>query len=125
MLEYIFLITIIATTMLVFQKYVVRALSGRWKGSGDSLSAGRQFDPKKTKECVYDFQYFNIWYDVKALEAIDGCVSACFSGDVGKTTDEIEEDKKQCKCCVCRARSNECDENSENLDTTCASSPCS
>ena len=53
-LEYITLIAIVAGAFVIFQKYIAQACYGRWKSVGDSFGAGRQYDPKRTIECVYD-----------------------------------------------------------------------
>ena len=54
LLEYITLIAIVAGAFLIFQKYIAQAFYGRWKSVGDSFGAGRQYDPKRTIECIYD-----------------------------------------------------------------------
>ena len=61
-LEYLVLTTFILFVFLGFQKYIVRAFSGRWKTSADALGYGRQFDPNKTIECK-EFTA-GVWYDV-------------------------------------------------------------
>jgi len=60
-IEYILLIALIASTFIIFQKYIARAFSGRWKGVGQSLTGGKYFDPQATYECVYD-QRLGVWY---------------------------------------------------------------
>lgn len=52
-MEFLALILFILATFLVFQKYIVRGLSGRWKDAGDALGQGRIYDPHKTLECAY------------------------------------------------------------------------
>ena len=68
-LEYLMFIIIILGVAVVSQKYVTRAIFGKWKGSVDSLSFGRQYDPQKTLQCVFD-PPTGIWYDVQCAEAI-------------------------------------------------------
>lgn len=75
-MEYIFVITLIMFTLLIFQKYITRAFVGRWKGTGDSFSQGRQYDPNSTLRCAYDFQYTNSWYD-EDLYDTNNCAREC------------------------------------------------
>ena len=53
-IEYITLIAIIAGALMISQRLILQAISGRWRNVGDSFGAGRQYDPKRTIECVYD-----------------------------------------------------------------------
>ena len=84
LIEYVTLIVLILSAFLVFQKYIARGFSGRWKSVGESLGQGRIFDPKLTTECIYDFQYTSNWYD-----------QACFKAD-------------QCDCLTVRANTTTC-----------------
>lgn len=67
------MVIFILGAFLVFQKYIARGLSGRWKAVGDSFGQGRVFSESKTKECVYDYIYFNKWYDRDCYEASCDC----------------------------------------------------
>ena len=67
-MEYAMLIMIILLTFLSFQKYVLRAVSGKWKTVGDSFGFGRQYDPVQTAECAFDERFFNTWYDVRCFD---------------------------------------------------------
>ena len=87
-LEYLFLLTLILFTFLVFQKYITRGFSGRWKGSGDMIGAGRIYDRTLTTECAYDFEYTLDWYLLSCYDSsncdrdcktIYGNVTACTS----------------------------------------------
>jgi len=96
-LEYITIISLLIGAILVLQKYVARAISGRFKGAGDSWGYGRLYDPDKTTECIYDFRFTNQWYskscydenncDCEAGYGLPGgfysscqtCVSSCVS----------------------------------------------
>lgn len=62
--EYMSLAIIIIGGLIVIQPYVVRALSGSWKKSGDSFGMGRRFN-SKTIECDYAQldAASGIWYD--------------------------------------------------------------
>lgn len=66
--EYMALILFISIVFLVFQKYIARGFSGRWKTVGESLGQGRIYDPNRTMECIFDPQYTNLWYDSDCFE---------------------------------------------------------
>lgn len=53
MVEFSALMIFILVTFIVFQKYIVRGFSGRWKGVGDALGQGRIYDPERTTACDY------------------------------------------------------------------------
>ncbi len=76
-LEYVVLLIFVMGAFLVFQKYIVRGFSGRWKSVGDSWGNGRLYDPKKTVECANDMfnDRENVWYNVPCFEA--ACVDSC------------------------------------------------
>ena len=67
-IEYTLLVTMLLLTFIVMQKYVVRAISGRWKQVGDSFGFGRQYDPKKTLECGYSANG-DFWYEIPLAES--------------------------------------------------------
>lgn len=60
-LEYVMLLTMIMAALYVSQKFIVRGFAGRWKQSADSFGFGKQYDPKKTIECVWS-ESQNRWY---------------------------------------------------------------
>ncbi len=95
-LEYVILTTFILFVFLSFQKYIVRAFSGRWKRSVDSFGYGRQFDPNKTVECVqFDA---TTWYDVALYEA-NGC-----------DCETIQQTPTTCRACVLRSTNPLCND---------------
>ena len=67
-LEYIALIVIVIVSIIIIQTYVTRGFSGRWKDVGDSFGYGRQFDPNRTHECDFDYQFTNRWYSPSCFE---------------------------------------------------------
>ena len=77
-IEYLIMIMILTTAFFVFKDYLLRGLSGRWKGVGDQFGYGRQFEPTDTIECAYDSDYWNAWYDVTCFEN-KGCPSRNWS----------------------------------------------
>ena len=72
--EFTALVLFILAAFLVFQKYIVRGFSGRWKQVGDTLGQGRIYDPTKTIECAFDPQT-GAWFDKKCYEA--NCSEDC------------------------------------------------
>jgi hypothetical protein len=76
--EFTILILFILAVLVVFQKYIVRGLSGRWKSVGDTIGQGRLYDPNKTDECRY-FTFFQgepaKWFEQTCFE--DGCEGPC------------------------------------------------
>ena len=72
LIEYITLIVMILAAFLVFQKYIARGFAGRWKAVGESLGQGRIYDPRLTRECIFDFEHTGLWYDKACFDA-DGC----------------------------------------------------
>ena len=73
--EYAAMVLLIIAGMVVMQKYVLRSMAGHWKSVGDSFGFGRQYDPAKTKECMYDMTV-NKWIGVGCF---DSCIKACDS----------------------------------------------
>ena len=88
LLEYMILVVLVLGAFLFFQKYIARAFSGRWKTVGDALGQGRIYDPRKTTECIFDFQFKNLWYEADCFES-KGC--DCLSVRANATT---------CKECI-------------------------
>ena len=78
--EFTAVVLFILGAFLVFQKYIVRGFSGRWKGVGDSLGQGRIYDPKKTVECAFDPRpgtaETGVWFDKDCYKTT--CESGCF-----------------------------------------------
>ncbi|MBN1870034.1 MAG: hypothetical protein JW847_05610 [Candidatus Omnitrophica bacterium] len=71
-MEFAALIIFILAVFIVFQKYIVRGFTGRWKSIGDGLGEGRIYDPKKTIECAAS-KFFDdwpnpIWYNRTCFE---------------------------------------------------------
>ena len=57
-IEYMMIILFLSMAFFVFQHYIIRGFSGRWKMVGDSFGVGKQYDPKPyaaggTLECQY------------------------------------------------------------------------
>ncbi len=72
-IEFAFLIVLILSTFLIFQRYITRGISGRWKSVGDALGNGRQWDPKLTTECAFDADYSTgVWYNKTCFD-MQGC----------------------------------------------------
>jgi len=91
-IEFMALIVFLLAVFLVFHKYIVRGLSGRWKTVGDSLGQGRIYDYNHTTEC--DFHPTIGWYDRKCFE---GCRAGC-----GPPSDSA------CNTCVNSCTSDKC-----------------
>ncbi|MCA9400080.1 MAG: hypothetical protein KC713_00515 [Candidatus Omnitrophica bacterium] len=82
--EYMILVIFIMAGLILFQKYIMRSLAGRWKQAGDGLGAGRLYDPEHSRQCAYDYMYSNLWYDYRCYEL----TCDCLSGLSNKTTCE-------------------------------------
>jgi hypothetical protein len=102
LVEYIALITFILAAFLVFQKYIARAFSGRWKTVGDSIGQGRIYDPVKTTECAYDFQFTNSWYNVTCFEQDCDCFSVRHTEDTNVPT--------LCEQCITACNTSRCND---------------
>ena len=98
-IEYMTLMAFILMAFLVFQKYIARGLTGRWKGSGDALGAGHIYDPKKTTHCAFDFVYNSpgIWYDKECFD--EECDCSTIQVNCGSPTCETRHDVK-CEACI-------------------------
>ena len=93
-IEYAVLLVIIMMALLFMQKYIVRAMAGRWKAVGESFSAGRQYDPRATTECAwFSSPQLNQWYNPQCFDQfwadnyysnyVNNCVRQCrVRGDV-------------------------------------------
>jgi hypothetical protein len=78
-IEYVVLILIILGGLYVSKDYILRGFMGHWKSAGDSFSFGRQFDPQKSVDCVFD-DAMRVWYDRNCFE--DQRQRQCKIGDV-------------------------------------------
>jgi len=77
-IEFVAILLFILGVFFVFQKYIVRGFSGRWKSIGDSLGDGRIYDPSKTTECVAGPGAAPvIWYNKECCDAIGVCNASC------------------------------------------------
>lgn len=47
-IEYSLLIAIVAAGLIAAAVYLKRGIMGKWRQSGDTFGAGRQFDPETT-----------------------------------------------------------------------------
>ena len=74
-IEYMLLLTLLMAVFLVFQKYLVRGFSGRWKTVEEGIGSGRLYSPSSTIECKYDFVHVNRWYNVDCYENSCDCLS--------------------------------------------------
>jgi hypothetical protein len=94
-------ITFILAAFIVFQKYIVRGFSGRWKGVGDTFGQGRLYDPKMTIECAAN-KFFTgssvVWYNQTCFEKTCG-EDACLRSTRGK--DDCEACLASCKSVYC------------------------
>jgi hypothetical protein len=72
--EFAAVVMFILAAFLIFQKYIVRSFSGRWKQVGDVLGQGRIYDPKKTIECAFD-PPTGVWFDKQCYDV--NCTGAC------------------------------------------------
>ena len=77
LMEYMLVLLFIGAAFFVFQHYIVRGFSGRWKSVGDSFGSGKQYDPKDysqggTLECFYyqdrDNPSTNYWVATRCYE---------------------------------------------------------
>jgi len=78
MLEFVALIIFILATFIVFQKFIVRGFTGRWKGVGDMFGEGRIYDPKKTVECAANAFFVGqavVWYNEACFK--ENCLDDC------------------------------------------------
>ena len=71
-IEYMALIVFILTAFFVFQRYILKGLSGRWQSVGDTFGHGKQYDPRNygvngigggTRDQTYN-DISNTWVDV-------------------------------------------------------------
>lgn len=109
-IEYMALVVFILAAFMVFQQYILRGFSGRWKAVGDTFSHGRQYDPRAygvqgagggTLECFHD-RNSGRWVSTRCFEqncsstgkpchnlldlsvaACQTCISTCIDADCG------------------------------------------
>ena len=62
-LEYISLVIFLLVAFFVFQKYILQAFMGRWKGAGEIFGLGMRYAPGVTNICAFDYVYHNSWYN--------------------------------------------------------------
>lgn len=77
-IEYIILLTLVVLALCVMQKYIGRAMYGRWKTTGDVIGFGMQYDPFLTFECSFDYKYSQEWYNSECYDK-NNCYKDCFS----------------------------------------------
>jgi len=91
-MEFVALIVIILAAFVVFQKYIVRSISGRWKSTGDALGQGKIFDPHHTIECAASTFFPGNpvrWYNRICFE--EQCIDDCL---------EVTKDAASCDNCL-------------------------
>jgi len=75
LIEFVALVMFLLATFLVFQKYLMRGFTGRWKTVGDSLGQERIYDPLDTTECAFDQVHTQKWYNRACYD--DKCEDDC------------------------------------------------
>jgi len=98
-IEFAGLIFIIMMAFLIFQKYIVRGFSGRWKSIGDTFGQGRIYDPNKTIACAFDAppKGSGIWYDQDCF--VENCEDLC----LGRRSSD-------CTVCISGCQNTKCDD---------------
>ncbi len=68
--EYIVLIIVIISALIIFRPMFERYFFGRWRATGESFSFGRQYDSKETIACAYMMKDEDngVWYDEACWE---------------------------------------------------------
>ena len=66
-IEYTLIIVVILAAVLLSQKYIQRAFTGRWEQVSESFGQGRLYDPKTTTECVWS-DTASKWYSEKCYD---------------------------------------------------------
>ena len=102
MFEFIGLILFILAAFIVFQKYIVRGFTGRWKSVGDVFGEGRIYDPRKTIECAANAFFPNqavVWYNKDCFEA--NCEDDCL---------EVTRSRAACDVCLAGCGTPYCDD---------------
>jgi len=132
-IEYIILIVMFLTAILVMQKQIARGMFGRWKSLGDTFGHGEQYDPATTLECGRHVPRVSasgqtswgneIWYERKCFEccryinAATGNYAASCSGFLpsGGTLAECRSDTShpsdygKSTCCAQGCKSTTCE----------------
>jgi hypothetical protein len=79
-IEYVVLIVIIIGAFLVMRNLIQRGIFGMWQQAGQGFAFGRQYDPQRSVDCVFD-DLSNKWYDRNCFEqAIGNANPPCSSG---------------------------------------------
>jgi len=73
--EFAAVVLFILAAFVIFQKYIVRGFSGRWKQVGDAIGQGKIYDGQLTIECAYD-PSTGAWFDQDCYEA--NCQANCY-----------------------------------------------
>lgn len=84
-IEYMIVILFIVSVFFVFQNYILRGFSGRWRAIGDTFGSGKQYDPKAygeggTLECFY---YQNMVNAMDNFWVATRCYEDCLRGRNG------------------------------------------
>ncbi len=76
-MEYIAVLMFILAAFLIFQKYLTRGISGRWKSVGDAIGQGRIYSINST-ECAFDIfdPSKDRWYEVSCFDQF--CYDSCY-----------------------------------------------
>jgi hypothetical protein len=80
LIEWTTVMIFVLTAFLIFQKYIVRGFTGRWKTVGDALGGGHIYDPRLTLQCAYD-PTSGQWYNAACYD--EQCIGACLGGGGG------------------------------------------
>ena len=91
-IEYVIVIVMFLTAILLMQKQIARAFFGRWKGLGDTFGQGGQYDPARTVECqrvakrdfvggLYGRWYFSPAFDCCMETTASSPNTSCLVGD--------------------------------------------
>ncbi len=126
-IEYIILIVMFLTAILVMQKQVARGFFGRWKNLGDTFGHGEQYDPNATLECGRYVPRIGqtgwgteIWYEQKCFEccryvnAASGNYATSCSGfnpaanSLTNCRNSALSDYNRHKCCAQGCQSTQC-----------------
>lgn len=87
-LEFVFLFALVILAIVLFERFIVRAIGGRYHQVGQQMGDGRVFDPNETIECAHHHVYGG-WYDPACFEA--NCEEPCFG---------MTKSNQACKQCI-------------------------
>ena len=108
-IEFAALIVFLLAAFIVFQKYIVRGFSGRWKVVGDSLGQGRIYDPNMTVECAantFTAGVAAVWYNQTCFE--ENC-AVCHEISSVSAYGVISIDTAGCTACITACQTPYCD----------------